>query len=148
MSVVVVVTSWNLSNEGISEKLRVLAYNGCRLIAEGARVQPLSGKQQVTATGSFTTLGSPSPWLCRSFHWQNVSYRIVHLLRVDRSVSNEDVDFKCYHWEIENSFCDTWPTGNCRYRQWQQLRQQRAWKLYQTERDPSYQNRALISPST
>ena len=97
-------TSWHLSNEGIGAKLRVVAKNGCILGAEGVTVQSLPGKPEVTTRSPFTTLGmaaqtlgSPSPQLCRSVPWQNVSNCDRCSLKVDRGVFNEHVNFKFYH---------------------------------------------------
>ena len=57
-----------LSNEGIGERLRVVAQNGWRLGAEGATEQSPPGKPEVTDISSFkslgtaaSSLGSPSP---------------------------------------------------------------------------------------
>ena len=52
-------TPWNFPYEGVGEKLRVVADNGCRIAAESASVQSLQTKQGVTARSSFTSLGWP-----------------------------------------------------------------------------------------
>ena len=82
--------------------------------------------------------GLPSPRLCRSVPWQNVSNCGRCSLKMGRGVSNEHVDFKCYHWEIENRFRNSWVTRNRSHRQWQQLCQQRVWRFPRTERNPSH----------